>query len=56
MEKLRLPVIKGPVPTTKWLTMDDYIKFVNLNLKYTLKRKTYRKRQKLLAVNVPFSL
>ena len=56
MEKLNLPVIKGKLPPAKCLSMDDYVKFVNLHLKYTLDRKNIRKYKKLLAINVPFSL
>ena len=40
----------------KWLPMDDYIKFVQFNLKYTVNIKTVRKWKKELAVNVPFSI
>ena len=56
MEKLKLPVVKGRTPKSKRLSMDDYLKFVYLNLKYTLDRKNIRKYKSLLAVNVPFSL
>lgn len=56
MEKLKLPIIKGTTPAAKWLSMDDYVKFVNLHLKYTLDRKAERKRKELSAVNVRFSL
>jgi len=50
MEKLKLPVVKGRTPESKQLSMDDYLKFVYLNLKYTLDRKSKRQA----AVNVPF--
>ena len=56
MEKLKLPVVKGRTPKSKRLSMDNYLKFVYLNLKYTLDRKNIRKYKSLLAVNVPFSL
>lgn len=56
MEKLNLPVIKGNTPPARWLTMDDYVKFIELNLKYTLDKGSIRKYKKLLAVNVPFFL
>lgn len=56
MKELNLPIIKGAPPATKWLPMDDYLKFIILNLKYTLDKKTIRRRKKLEAVNVPFSL
>ena len=56
MKKLKLPIIKGKVPRAKCLSMDDYLKFVNLHLKYTFDRKTRKMRQKKISVNVPFSL
>lgn len=56
MEELNLPIIKGPLPRAKWLSMDDYLKFVTFNLKYTLNRKVNRIWKKMLGVNVPFSI
>lgn len=56
MKKLNLPVIKGNIPEAKCLSMDDYVKFVALNLKYTLDKKVIRLQKKLAAVNVSFSL
>ena len=56
MEKLNLPIIKGPIPDAKWLPMDDYLKFVNFHLKYTFNKKANRIWKKMLGVNVPFSL
>jgi len=56
MEKLNLPVIKGPIPDAKRLSMDDYLKFVDFHLKYTCNRKANRKWKKMLGVDVRFSL
>lgn len=56
MEKLNLPIIKDRPPDAKRLSMDDYLKFVILHLKYTFDRKTRRKWEKIQAVNVPFIL
>jgi len=56
MKKLNLPIIKGNIPDAKRLSMDDYLKFVSLNLKYTLDRKVVRKQKKSASVNVSFSL
>lgn len=56
MEKLRLPIIKDIPSIGKFLNMNDYLEFVNFNLKYTVKKKPSRKWYKLLTVNVPFSL
>lgn len=56
MKKLKFPIIKGRVPDTKWLSMDDYLKFVDFNMRYTVDRESNRKWKKRLAVNVPFSI
>ena len=56
MKKLKLPIIKGSMGEPKILPMDDYLKFVQFNLKYTLDRKFYAKQKKLLAVDVPFRI
>jgi len=54
--ELNLPVIKKEIPPSRWLSMDDYVKFVNLNLKYTLNKKANKRWKKVSMVNVPFSL
>jgi len=36
--------------------MEEYMKFVNLNLQYTIDKKTVREQKKLALVNVPFLL
>lgn len=56
MKKLRLPVIKGPMSEPRTLSMDDYLEFVQFNLKYAFNRKAYTKWKKMLVVNVPFSI
>lgn len=56
MGKLNLPVITEPFPEPKCLSMNDYLKFVKLHLKYTFNKKAYQKWKKIIAVNVPFSL
>ena len=56
MKGMRLPVIKKPTPQSKQLSMDDYLKFVYLNLKYIVNKKATRKAKRLLSVNIPFSL
>ena len=56
MKELKFPIIKGATPPAKWLSMDDYLKFVNLHLKYTFNKRTNKKWRRLLDVNVPFSL
>ena len=56
MKALKFPIIKKPVPKSKQLSMNDYLRFVYLNLRYTINKKVYRKSKNLLAVNTPFSL
>ena len=56
MKKLKLPIIKAPMPESKILSMDDYLKFIQFNLKYTFDKKAYAKWKKLQVVDVPFRL
>lgn len=57
MEDLNLPIIKGEdIFNKKYLSMDDYLKFVLFNLKHTVNIKAVREWKKELAVNVSFSL
>ncbi len=56
MEDLKLPIIKKPLPAAKWLSMDDYVRFVTMNIRYTLDKRNYRKWKKLAAVKEKFSL
>lgn len=56
MKKLNLPVIKGNIPKARRLSMDDYLKFVTFNLKYTLDRKNIRRQKRLSKVNTAFLL
>jgi len=56
MRKLNLPIIKGGIPPPKYLSMDDYLRFVTLNLKYTARDKgPDRDRKKRPAAGVAFS-
>jgi len=54
MKKLNLPVVKWHSSNAKQLSMDDYLKFVNLCLKCGFDRKANRRWKKMLAVNVQF--
>ncbi len=54
MDKLNLPISKGDITLPKSLSMDDYVKFVTLNLRYTIDRKTAREQKKLAVVNTRF--
>ncbi len=56
MKELNLPIIKKPASKKKSLSMDEYLGFVQFNLKHTFDRKAYAKWKKMLAVNVPFTI
>lgn len=57
MKKLNLPIIKNRLPEPKSLSMDEYLRFVEFNLKYTSHcRKARNYWRKISAVNVPFVL
>jgi hypothetical protein len=55
-EKLKFPIIRGKLPVGRHLSMDDYLKFITFNLRYTIDRKVVRKQKQLAAVSVPFFL
>lgn len=52
--KLNLPVGKFP-EHDRWLSMDDYIKFINFTSTY-FRRKKAKKDDLAMRVNVPFSI
>ena len=54
MKKLNLPVIKGHLSEPKVLSMDDYLKFVQLNLEYVFDKEAHAEWKRMLVVNVPF--
>ena len=54
MKKLKLPIIQGPLLEARTLSMDEYFKFVQFNLKHAFDKKAYAKWKRMLAVNVPF--
>lgn len=57
MKDLNLPIITGPMKEPKPLSMDEYLEFVEFNLKHIpFDRKAYAKEKKLLSVNVPFRI
>ena len=56
MKKLKFPIISGPLPDKKQLSMDDYLDFVQFNLKNTDDIETNRKWKRQTAINVPFSI
>ena len=56
MRKLKLPAIKKIDSQQKILSMDEYLKFVQFNLKHAFDKKAYLKWKKMLVVDVPFCL
>ena len=56
MRKLKLPVIQEFVSKKNVLSMDEYLKFVQFNLKQAFDKKAYAKWKKMLGVNVSFSI
>ena len=56
MKDINLPIIKKQLPEKRHLSMDDYLRFIYLNLKYTVDIKANRKLKKLSSVNTLFSL
>ena len=56
MKKLKFPIIKAALPQPRTLSMNDYLRFVQFNLKHAFDKKAYAKWKKMLIVNVPFSL
>jgi hypothetical protein len=56
MKELKLPIIKEAMSKAKVLSMNEYFKFVQFNLKQAFNKKAYTKWKKMLIVDVPFSL
>jgi hypothetical protein len=54
MESLKFPIIKESLPGGRRLSMDEYVKFVFLHVKYTLNKKDYEREKRLTSVNTPF--
>jgi len=54
MEYLEFPIIKESLLGGKRLSMNEYVKFVFLHLKYTLNKKEYERNKRLNSVNTPF--
>jgi hypothetical protein len=56
MKELKLPIIKNSASKPKVLSMNEYLKFVQFNLKQAFDKKAYAKWKKMLVVDVSFSL
>lgn len=55
MKKLKLPILKKVPERDKWLSMDDYIEFLNFNARNFGKSKTEKNRNDT-HVRIPFSI
>ncbi len=51
---MEFPIIKKTLPKGKRLSMNEYVQFVFLHLKYTLNKKDYERNKRLNSVNAPF--
>ena len=56
MKKLKLPDGKNMASKEKIFSMDEYLKFVEFNLKYVFDKKAHAVWKRLQEVNVPFRL
>ena len=56
MNDFKLPIIKKARSQKRILPMDEYLKFVQFNLKHAFDRKAYAEWKKMIVVNVPFSI
>ena len=56
VKKIKLPMLNKFPEQNRWLSMDEYIKFVNFNLKYFIKNKNVKRDELAMRVNVPFSI
>ena len=54
MKRLEFPIIKTPFTKSKMLSMDEYLKFVQFNLKHAFDKKAYAMWKKMLIVDEPF--
>ena len=51
---LKLPIMHENLSSARPLSMDEYYKFVQFNLKYISNKKADVECKKIMAVNVPF--
>lgn len=56
MDDLKLPIIKDLEIQKRVLSMDEYLEFVQFNLKHAFDKEAYAEWKKLRAVDVPFRL
>jgi hypothetical protein len=56
VDDFKLPVIKETKKEKRVLSMDEYLQFVQFNLKNAFDKEAYAKWKKMLIVDVPFSI
>jgi len=56
MKKLKLPKITDFPDQKRWLSMDEYVRFVNFTAAHLHKKRNAKKSALDMAVTVPFSL
>lgn len=54
MRKLKLPVISELPEKRKWLSMDEYVEFVNFNLRHFRRSKIAKRDEMAMRVSTPF--
>ena len=54
MDDLNFPIIKTRLSDPQALSMDEYDKFIQFNLKNFFNRQAYEEWKKISVVNVPF--
>lgn len=54
--KLNFPVMKQPLPEHRALSMEEYLKFVLFNLKYTVDIKSVREGKRKFCPSIQFIL
>lgn len=52
----KLPIIKETKSAKRVLSMDDYLEFVQFNLKNAFDKEAYAKWKKMRVINAPFSI
>lgn len=58
MQDLNLPIIKDgeDIYNKKTVSMDDYLKFVEFNLRHVIDIKMFEAQRRMLMVDVPFKI
>jgi hypothetical protein len=56
MKKINLPTTKNFPAQNRWLSMNEYIKFINFAAAHFPKQKNSKTNEIKMLVNVPFSI